>query len=541
MTMPDDLPYTSPPRKLIRFFLKSRDQWKAKSQSAKAAVKRLENRVRFLEKSKDGWKARAKALAAENADLKAQAEQMRVQQEVQTEVKKNANPTAISLASSFAVIPWHHAYSLGLITFSVRLLISACVGLRCVEKILKLMASFFQLPWSTPSWSSSRLWLLRVGYYKLTRKKDIAEDWVWIVDLTIQAGEMKCLSIVGLRLSWLGDENQEKQDPVLCHEDVEPITLFPVRQSNGEIVYEQLEEATRKTGVPRQIIADEGSDVKSGIHKYIDHHPQTDYIYDVKHFTANILEREFKCDLMWLEFTKWASQTRNEVHQTALSYLEPPNQRAKSRYMNMDILVAWGVKVLAFLDSIETHIPTQSEGEAIQQKLDWIRQFREDLAEWHEILGFVEKTETYVRTKGFFPGCDKDLRGLLRLSPNATARTLSVRWALIEYVLDNSLKAKPGERLIGSSEVLESVFGKFKYMQDEKKKGSLTGMVLAIPAMVSHTTQEVVQRAIETVPVHKVRTWIKERFGKSAQTKRKEAFSAPVRPEQKPDQFLLSA
>ena len=44
------------------------------------------------------------------------------------------------------MIPWHHAYSLGLITYSVRLLVLACVGLRCVEKILKLMTPFFQLP-----------------------------------------------------------------------------------------------------------------------------------------------------------------------------------------------------------------------------------------------------------------------------------------------------------------------------------------------------------------------------------------------------------
>jgi len=108
-------------------------------------------------------------------------------------------------------------------------------------------------------------------------------------------------------------------------------------------------------------------------------------------------------------------------------------------------------------------------------------------------------------------------------------------------VLDASLKAKPGERLLGSSEVLESVFGKFKYMQAEHVKGSFTGMVLAIPAMVSKTTQEVVRCALETIPVHTVRTWMKEKFGKSALTKRKEAFSTPIYPEQKPDQFRLSA
>lgn len=44
--------YKSPRRKLIRFFEKSRNQWKTKHHQAKADVKRLTNRVRFLERSK---------------------------------------------------------------------------------------------------------------------------------------------------------------------------------------------------------------------------------------------------------------------------------------------------------------------------------------------------------------------------------------------------------------------------------------------------------------------------------------------------------
>jgi DNA repair ATPase RecN len=64
-------PYKSPQRKLVRFFEKSRDQWKTKCQTAKATVKRLQNRVRFLEQSKAQWKARAQALEAEVAQLRA--------------------------------------------------------------------------------------------------------------------------------------------------------------------------------------------------------------------------------------------------------------------------------------------------------------------------------------------------------------------------------------------------------------------------------------------------------------------------------------
>ena len=64
--------YSSPPRKLIRFFEKSRDQCKSKCQTAKAPVKRLQNRVRFLERSKAEWKERAQQLEAEVAQLRAQ-------------------------------------------------------------------------------------------------------------------------------------------------------------------------------------------------------------------------------------------------------------------------------------------------------------------------------------------------------------------------------------------------------------------------------------------------------------------------------------
>lgn len=435
----------------------------------------------------------------------------------------------------------HHSYSVGLISLCVQLHLSARVGLRAVTDVLGILTAFFPLPEAPPSWSSSRLWLLRVGYYKLTRPKERADDWVWIVDFTMQAGDLKCLTIVGVRLSDWEQQKRPGPDPALSHQDVEPIELIPVRQPSGAWVYQQLKEAIYKTGMPRQIIADEGPDVKAGIEKFIQKYPQTASIYDVKHFTARVLEREFKSDRMWVAFTQWARDTKSQLHQTDLSYLAPPNQRSKSRYMNMETLVDWGGKGLAFLDGLADAIDPNSEKEAILHKLDWLFQFRQNLSEWQEILHLIETTETFVRKEGFFQGCDQELRPLLRLSPRATERTYRIRWSLIEYVLDASLKAGPEERLLGSSEVIESIFGKFKYMQHEHEKGSLTGMVLAIPAMVSRTTQTVIQQALETVPVQDVRTWMKKIFGKSAQARRKEAFSAPIQPEQKSDQFLLTA
>ncbi len=44
--------YSSPQRKLVKFFERSRNQWKAKAGAAKTVLKRLGTRVRRLERSK---------------------------------------------------------------------------------------------------------------------------------------------------------------------------------------------------------------------------------------------------------------------------------------------------------------------------------------------------------------------------------------------------------------------------------------------------------------------------------------------------------
>jgi hypothetical protein len=60
--------YKSPVSKLLTFFPKSRDRWKAKCQQAKRANKKLANQVRAVEKSREHWKQatqEARQLAAQ--------------------------------------------------------------------------------------------------------------------------------------------------------------------------------------------------------------------------------------------------------------------------------------------------------------------------------------------------------------------------------------------------------------------------------------------------------------------------------------------
>jgi hypothetical protein len=454
-----------------------------------------------------------------------------IQMEKEIEEKRNVITANFPSLELFQQKLCFHTYSIGHIILFLSFVLSSATSLRGASRSMQLALSFFGLRVSTPSWFTGRLWLQRIGYYKLTRKKEHAEDWVWIIDHTVQLGDEKCLVILGVRLGSLPTTGR-----CLSHEDVEPITLQPVKHSNGDVVYQQLEDAVHKTGVPREIIADHGSDIKAGIDMFCHEHQQSSYLYDIKHKIAALLKRELKDEEAWNEFVKHATQSKQQVQQTSLAPFCPINQRTKARYMNVDRLVKWGLKVLTFFQEAHPRVKEKYDQKKINEKLEWIIKFRDPLLEWQGLMQVVKTIERVVKTEGLYHNCHLNLKEKIRLEVR-TERVKKVGQELLDFVEIESLKAKPNERLVGSSEVIESVFGKLKMLEKEQDGSGFTGLILGIPAFVSTLTLEVVKEAIETVPTKKVHEWYKENIGQSLQSKRKEIFSFENISEQKWDYY----
>jgi hypothetical protein len=394
------------------------------------------------------------------------------------------------------------------------------------------MFSFLELPQPVPSWYSGRLWLLRLGYYKLNRAQEHADDWIWIVDHSVQLGSEKCMVILGIRQSQL-----PPVEMYLDHQDVEPIALLPVNHSNGEIVYQQLTQTVEKTGVPRQIVGDHGTDIKSGIERFCQDHEETCYTYDIKHKGAAILKRELKDDPYWSLFIQLAAQTSKRVQQTLLSALAPPNQRSKARYMNVDKLVKWGQEMLCFLDLLQSEPDERFPLEQVDEKLGWLKEYRDLLTEWQDLIDVVNTVEGYIKFVGIYRGCHIDLKNDPIFSPH-TDRAKRVGEELLTFIEHQSVKARPDERLLGSSEIIESVFGKLKNLEQDQVKSGFTAMLLSLAAVVSKTSRDVIQKALETVPTKKVFQWYRKNIGQSVQSKKKEIHLLVKGTEQKQDQNM---
>jgi hypothetical protein len=414
------------------------------------------------------------------------------------------------------------------------LVLSAAVSLRGASRVVELLGLVLELPEAAPAWYTGRLWLLRLGYYKLIRPKDQATDWVWIIDHTIQLGVQKCLMIVGVRLSAL-------PPPGTClrHEHVEPIALYPVQTSTGAVVYQQLTDAVAQTGVPREILSDGGSDLQAGIAQFQQAHPETRAIYDIKHKTALVLKHELAEDAQWQAFTQQAAQTKQRVQQTPLAFLAPPTQRRKARYMNIDILIHWGLKVWAYLAQPRQTGKAAVTAAQLIAAYGWLQDFRDSLRDWGELLQIVDMTEQWVRRQGLYHGCTQVLAPQVRAVAH-TERGQRVAQHVLTFVEAEAAKAAPHERFLGSSEVIESVFGKLKRLEQQQGQSGFTSLVLAAGALVSTTTHEVIQEALEMVSTAHVRQWCQQHLGPSVQAQRQHAFRQ-LKPEEEKQGHLQQA
>ena len=64
-----------------------------------------------------------------------------------------------------------------------------------MEKTFEL---YKELLAEAPSFSSIRKWLVRLGLYELNREKERRDDWIFIVDLTVELGTEKGLVVLGV-------------------------------------------------------------------------------------------------------------------------------------------------------------------------------------------------------------------------------------------------------------------------------------------------------------------------------------------------------
>jgi hypothetical protein len=410
-----------------------------------------------------------------------------------------------------------------------------------------------------------------------------APDMIWILDHSIETGNEKLLAAIGIPLERLS----KKSDFVPDFDDVKLLDLDVSAQSNGGAVYGKMEELADRYGNPIQIVIDGGSDLVKGTKLFMEEKSAIVHTYDLPHKLAALLKKELQPDDDWNEFVEAVSMTGKMVRQTNMMFAAPPGLRTKARYMNAELLVMWANKISHFINNGDFSLTSDSycldkwilnrfkgkltftefnsattlsgceffgkDGFALELrraigerafkangdeiirlsctgrksfelKFDWVNEFKGELEEFTQLIRIVEAAKYEVRQNGLHVKSVENFENLVGANDCLTSRASDFKVKVSEALGEESAKVPRGRSLLGSSEIIESVFGKYKTFSSKRPIKTVGEMILSIPLSLSRLTTDVIKQALETTSYKKVEDWSERMFGKSMLSKRVAAF-----------------
>jgi hypothetical protein len=406
-----------------------------------------------------------------------------------------------------------------------------------IEILLPELSAFDKVP----SNNTIQSWILRMGLYQLSRAKEIADDWVIILDHTCQLGNQKSLVVLGIRLSqWA-----ELKRP-LVFQDLSVLMIRVVGSSTGPLVHKQLLEVQTQIGTIAAILSDQGSDLASGGKLFVtalaEPAPQENVpqlfdanglaisgrtkplvLKDFSHASSHLLKARLEADPKWREFLSHCGTTQPKVKQTIWGALAPPTQKVKGRYMNIGEMVRWGAKMLRLLDGTAGTLPAGIDRSMLKQKYGWIENYVESLDQWLEIDILREQSLKEVRVLGY---CNKTVdaiqSGQARYRNFESSRQMASE--LLELAREQCQAIPAGVSYPGSSEVIESLIAKNKEIQGQHNRGGFTKMLLAIGTSVTEISEKMLVESLLAVREIDVRQWAKNALGTTLASLRRNAL-----------------
>lgn len=416
-------------------------------------------------------------------------------------------------------MPGQH-YDLDCIWRCLSFILSGRAALRAVPQLLGVCHSFYPLGQTEkiPDWTTSRMWLLRLGLAQLSEPIVKASDWVWLVDHSVQLGRERCLAVLGGRLSELPRGPLRRCDLRLLH-------LKVMRDPNKSSNYQELLRVLERTGPPRAILSDHGADVLGAIRllrQDLDQPCGLD-VYDIKHRVALALKERLEAQPRWAEFLTEVGKARNCAKQTEWAFLLPPVLRTKSRYLNLGELMRWATRTRWLLEHKPKALNEHGDPERLEEKLGWLLDYGPELEVWRGWYRVAARAEQGVRNRGLYRGAEVDLRQ--RLAPVAEdGAGKQMAAELVAFVAEQSKGVQAGEWLPGSTQVLESCLGTLKVLEKDQSRSGFTSLVLGLGALLGQVTKEVVRQALASTPIKAVRRWCAENIPQSLQSKRAHVY-----------------
>ncbi len=331
-----------------------------------------------------------------------------------------------------------------------------------------------------------------------------SDDWILMIDESIEFGHDKLLVILGIR------ETKIVFGQALQYRDMTCLKLAASSSWKGEDIKKVLDEPTFQVGTIKYVVADMGNSIKKALRL-----SSITHVEDINHKISRFIKELYKDDPVFRAYCEELAYLRGSMGLSNMSHILPPQQRVNSRFMNLKPIFEWGMAILKMLES-ETSNASEKE------KMLFIKDYEPLIRQTQQLIEIGNHIQEILKTKGLSKKTKTDCLNLFdQVSDN---RTLKFK-DMINAFLSEMIKAvEESNKILCSSDILESSFGKYKnYISDNISVG-ITDLSLAIPAFGSKLEQEEIKKAMEGVKVNQIKEWSNINIGNTQTKKRRESL-----------------
>lgn len=360
-----------------------------------------------------------------------------------------------------------------------------------------------------PTNSTIMNWVKKLGLYQLEKAKEKGDDWIIILDHSIQLGQDKLFVVLGIRESTIDFSRP------LQYQDLTALLLTSKVKWTGEIIKVILLELENKLGKIKYAVGDYGSDIKKGLEL-----AGISHMHDVTHRIGLIVEKLYGTDALFAELTARMSEMRVKLAQTASAPIIPPKQRKKSRYLNIAPISNWATRALRLAENEAL----DKDDKPIADSIMWLLEYKTYISELRDINRAILSISKILKNKGFSKETVAECNKEIDFSCSEKGELFKVK--INEYFGSMQKLLPKTATILCSSDIIESTFGKYKNYVSSNPMACLTDLSLCIAAFTSNLQKEEIKQSLETVYMKDIKKWTADNIGESLLKKRIRLLSA---------------
>lgn len=380
---------------------------------------------------------------------------------------------------------------------------------RAISKMISIIAIYLNLNIKSPSHVTITLWVKKMGLYNMHKTHEKADDWIIIMDESIQFGNDKLLVVLGIR------ESEIDFGRPLQYQDLQCFVMQASSSWKGEDIAKILVDIQNDIGKIKYGVSDSGNNLKKALNLM-----NICRIPDVTHKISWIIQQLYQKDEQYIKYTKKLAHLRSSLCLSKLSYILPPAQRVHSRFMNLQPIIEWSKSILVLLK--EGNI-SNSE----QEKLGFVSDYKNFILELDAIITISKKTQKILKQEGLSKSNLIKIKKMF-YKKKTFSKLMKFQEMIHEYLSETVKKSEElnSKKLLCTSDILESSFGKYKNYVNQNPSIGITDLCLTIPAFTEDVGDEnLVQKAMEEIKVKELKEWKNANIGKSLFSMRKQILN----------------